>query len=45
MTFTIKPGETIALVGETGAGKTTIISLLARFYDPQREGYLLMDMI
>jgi len=42
VTFTIKPGETIALVGETGAGKTTIISLLARFYDPQR-GRILID--
>ena len=33
VTFTIDPGETVAVVGHTGAGKTTIISLLLRFYD------------
>lgn len=33
MNFTVKPGETIALVGATGSGKTTIVSLLSRFYD------------
>jgi ATP-binding cassette subfamily B protein len=34
--FTVEPGRSLALVGATGAGKTSIISLLARFYDPQR---------
>jgi ATP-binding cassette subfamily B protein len=36
VSFRIEPGETIAIVGHTGAGKTTIISLLVRFYDVQR---------
>jgi ABC-type multidrug transport system ATPase subunit len=36
VSFTIAPGETIAVVGHTGAGKTTLISLLLRFYDVQR---------
>jgi ATP-binding cassette, subfamily B, multidrug efflux pump len=36
VSFTIEPGETVAIVGHTGAGKTTIISLLLRFYDVQR---------
>lgn len=34
VSFTVKPGETVALVGPSGAGKTTIIQLLLRFYDP-----------
>ncbi len=33
VSFTIEPGETVALVGETGAGKSTIVKLIARFYD------------
>jgi ATP-binding cassette subfamily B protein len=36
VSFAISPGETIAVVGHTGAGKTTIISLLLRFYDVQK---------
>lgn len=40
--FTVDPGETLAIVGATGSGKTTIISLLSRFYDPQ-EGRILVD--
>jgi len=36
VSFAIEPGETVAVVGHTGAGKTTIISLLLRFYDVQK---------
>jgi ATP-binding cassette subfamily B protein len=36
VTFAIEPGETVAIVGHTGAGKTTLISVLLRFYDVQR---------
>jgi ATP-binding cassette subfamily B protein len=42
VSFEAKPGETVALVGATGSGKTTIISLVARFYEPQ-QGRILMD--
>jgi len=42
VSFRVSPGETLALVGHTGAGKTTIVSLLMRFYDPQR-GRIMMD--
>lgn len=42
VSFEIKPGETIALVGPTGAGKTTIVNLISRFYDVQK-GTVLID--
>ena len=42
VSFTIAPGETVAIVGHTGAGKTTLSSLLLRFYDVQR-GQILLD--
>jgi ATP-binding cassette subfamily B multidrug efflux pump len=42
ISFEAKPGETVALVGHTGSGKTSIISLIARFYEPQR-GRVTMD--
>jgi ATP-binding cassette subfamily B protein len=42
VSFTIAPGETAAIVGHTGAGKTTIISLMMRFYDIQH-GQILID--
>ena len=38
----VKPGQTVAIVGPTGAGKTTIINLIMRFYDPT-EGRVLID--
>ena len=44
VSFTLKPDRTIALVGENGAGKTTIIKLLARLYDPTA-GRILVDGI
>jgi ATP-binding cassette, subfamily B, multidrug efflux pump len=42
VSFVIQPGERVAFVGHTGAGKTSIINLLVRFYDPQR-GQVLLD--
>ena len=42
VSFKIKPGETIALVGPTGAGKSTIVNLISRFYDVQ-EGIVSVD--
>jgi ATP-binding cassette, subfamily B, multidrug efflux pump len=42
VSFTVNPGESVALVGHTGSGKTTITNLLMRFYDIQR-GQILLD--
>ncbi|MDB5138558.1 MAG: transporter ATP-binding protein [Mucilaginibacter sp.] len=44
LSFTLNPGEKLALVGENGAGKTTLVKLLARLYDPT-EGRILLDGI
>lgn len=44
ITFNLKPGESAAIVGATGAGKTSIINLIGRFYDIQR-GRILIDDI
>jgi ATP-binding cassette subfamily B protein len=44
VSFTLAPGERVALVGENGAGKTTLTKLLARLYDPT-EGRILLDGI
>jgi len=42
ISFHIKPGEVVALVGENGSGKTTLVKLMARLYDPS-EGRILLD--
>jgi ATP-binding cassette, subfamily B, multidrug efflux pump len=42
VSFTVEPGRTVALLGATGSGKTSIINLLPRFYDPS-EGAVLID--
>jgi ATP-binding cassette, subfamily B, multidrug efflux pump len=44
ISFKINPGETIAIVGHTGAGKTSIINILTRFYDIQKGSILLDDI-
>ncbi len=44
LSFTVAPGEKLAIVGHTGAGKTTVINLLMRFYEAQR-GRILVDGI
>lgn len=42
VSFSVAPGETVALVGRSGAGKSTVVSLLLRFFDPQ-QGEILLD--
>ena len=42
VSFQVRPGESVAIVGHTGAGKTTMTSLLTRFYDIQK-GEILLD--
>ncbi len=42
LSFTVQPGEIVALVGSSGAGKSTLVSLIPRFYDPQ-QGKVLID--
>jgi ATP-binding cassette, subfamily B, multidrug efflux pump len=44
ISFTVNPGETVALVGHTGSGKTSIISLLNRLYEPQQGQVRIDDM-
>jgi len=44
ISLAIEPGQTLALVGPTGAGKSTVVSLITRFYDPQ-QGRVLIDGI
>jgi ATP-binding cassette subfamily B protein len=41
-TFTLRPGERVALIGENGQGKTTVVKLITRLYDPT-EGQILLD--
>ena len=43
--FELSSGKTIALVGQSGSGKSTLADLLPRFYDIEKEKFLLMEII
>ncbi|MEY8840837.1 ATP-binding cassette domain-containing protein, partial [Cribrihabitans sp. XS_ASV171] len=42
LTLSVEPGETVAFVGPSGAGKTTVIQMILRFYDPE-SGHVTLD--
>jgi ATP-binding cassette, subfamily B, multidrug efflux pump len=44
ISFTVRPGQTVGILGETGAGKSTLVNLIARFYDPT-DGEVLIDHV
>ena len=44
VSFCVRPGQTVGILGETGSGKSTLVNLIARFYDPT-EGEVLIDQI